>query len=244
VWKDRLSGQTGLFGMFEDTGDTPADRPLPNVPDWSADEQLKGEKEMLGIYVGGHPLDPHRDKVKELTPHNTTTLNDLARGVEVKICGILTGIARKRNKEGKLFGAMSLEDWYGSLEALVFASQYDGLEKYLVEDKAVMVRASILPEEGGPPRLNVQEIIPIELARVNYPSLIAIRAVLGPPDRPEALKQLMGRKPGDTAVRLRLEKPREFQVALDLQMKVKPDKEFYGEVEKICGKEAVEVLAG
>ncbi|MBL8216808.1 MAG: DNA polymerase III subunit alpha, partial [Bryobacterales bacterium] len=47
VWKDRLSGQTGLFGMFEDTGDTPADRPLPNVPDWSADEQLKGEKEML-----------------------------------------------------------------------------------------------------------------------------------------------------------------------------------------------------
>jgi len=242
VWKDRASGQVGLFGF--EMSDQPADPPLPNVPDWTPQEMLSGEKEMLGIYVTGHPLDPFRDKIRELTPHSTETLEGLARGTEVKLCGILTGIQRRRNKEGKLFAVMQLEDWIGSLEAMVFNSNFEALTPFLVEDKAVMVRAAVLPEENAAPRLNVQEIIPLELARVNYPSLISIRVSLGNPERALALRDLIGRKPGDTEVRLRLEKPREFSVILDLlATKVKPDKEFFSEVEKICGQEAVEVLA-
>jgi DNA polymerase-3 subunit alpha len=245
VWKDRLSGQVGLFGMDMDpSGANPTETALPNVPDWTASETLTGEKEMLGIYVTGHPLDPFRDKVPELTPYNSGNCEKLTRGTEIKVCGILTGIQRKRNKEGKLFGVMQLEDWYGSLEALVFNSQYEALQQYLVEDKAVMLRASVLPEENSSPRLNVQEIIPLEFARVNYPALIAIRVGLGNPDRAAALKELLKRKPGETDVRLRLEKPREFSVTLDTFVKIRPDKEFFKEVESICGKDSIEVLAG
>ncbi|MBL8173449.1 MAG: DNA polymerase III subunit alpha [Bryobacterales bacterium] len=241
--RDRLSGQTDLFGMMM-SPEEQADPELPRVPDWTQAEMLTGEKEMLGIYVTGHPLDPFAGKVKELTPYSTEGLENLARGTEVKICGILTGIQRRRNKEGKLFAVMQLEDWHGTLEAMVFNSQFDALTPYLVEDKAVMVRASVLPEENSAPRLNVQEIIPLELARVNYPSLISIRVGLGRPERAEALQTLIGRKPGDTGVRLRLDQPRDFSVVLDLTTKVKPDKEFFSEVEKICGSEAIEVLAG
>lgn len=242
VWRDRSSGQGGLFS-FDTAEEEHSDPPLPKVQEWLPSERLIGEKEMMGIYVTGHPLDPFRDKVKELTPHTTETLEGLTRGVEVKVCGILTGIQRKRNKEGKLFVIMQLEDWLGALEAMVFNSQYESLQQYLVEDKAVMVRASILPEENSAPRLNVQEIIPLELARVNYPTLISIRVGLGNPDRANALKDVIANKPGETGVRLRLEKSRDFSVVLDLTTKVKPDKEFLSEVEKICGAECVEVLA-
>jgi DNA polymerase-3 subunit alpha len=242
VMRDRLSGQVGLFGFDEPAGEQ-ADQPLPKVPAWTQQETLIGEKEMLGIYVTGHPLDPFREKIRDLTTYSTENLENLTRGTEVKICGILTGIQRRRNKEGKLFAVMQLEDWYGTLEAMVFNSQYEALLPQLVEDKAVMVRAAVLPEENAPPRLNVQDIIPVEIARVNYPTLISIRVGLGNPERAQALRELIGRKPGETDVRLRLEKARDFSVILDLTAKVKPDKEFLSSVQEICGAEAVEVLA-
>ncbi|MCS7026484.1 MAG: DNA polymerase III subunit alpha [Bryobacteraceae bacterium] len=242
VQKDRLSGQAGLFALEEGL-DRHVPPPLPELAEWSPAEKLAGEKELLGIYVTGHPLDPYREKVKELTEHTTETVEGLARGTEVKLCGILTHIQRRRNKEGKLFATLQLEDWYGSLEAMVFNTHFEALAPQLQEDRAVMVRAAVLPEENAPPRLSIQDIVPLELARVNYPSLISIRVGLGSPERAEALRALIARKPGETDVRLRLEKPRDFSVILDLAMKVRPDREFVHEVERICGAEALEVLA-
>src|SRR5579872_3860074 len=65
VWKDRASGQSGLFAML--TAEQPAaEHPLPKVPDWTGPEKLTSEKEMLGFYITGHPLDQYKDKVAEL----------------------------------------------------------------------------------------------------------------------------------------------------------------------------------
>ena len=130
---------------------------------------------------------------------------------------------------------------------MVFSTQYDRLLTYLaVEDQAVLVRALVLPEENGPPKLSVQDIIPLAVARVNLPTLISIRVpvgVNGTANKAEALNQLFERKQGETEVRLRLEKPRDFSVILDVTLKVRPDKEFWAEVERICGPESLEVLA-
>jgi DNA polymerase-3 subunit alpha len=245
AWKDRQSGQTGLFGMV---ADQPAhqEHPLPLLPDWTPQQKLSSEKEVIGIYVTGHPLDAYADKVAELSTHATETLEGLERGAEVAICGILTGIQRKRNREGKLWAAMRLEDRTGSVEAMVFTTQYDRLLTALVEDQAVLVRGLALPEENAPPKISVQDIVPLEVARVNLPTLISIRIPVGANgtvDKAEALNQLFTRKRGETEVRLRLEKPRDFSVILDVTPKVRPDKEFWAEVERICGPESVEILA-
>jgi DNA polymerase III subunit alpha len=138
---------------------------------------------------------------------------------------------------------MTLEDRHGSLDAMVFTTNYERLLQFLEEDKAVLIRAQVLPEEGGPPKLSVQDIVPLELARVHLPSLISIKVRLGAPERAEALTKLFERKQGETEVRLRLEQPRDFQVLLDLPMRVRPDKEFLAEVTRICGPETLEVLA-
>jgi len=245
AWKDRESGQTGLFGMM---ADQPAheEHPLPVLPDWTPQQKLASEKEVIGIYVTGHPLDAYSDKVAELSTHASETLEGLERGAEVAICGILTGIQRKRNREGKLWAAMRLEDRTGSVEAMVFTTQYDRLLTALVEDQAVLVRGLVLPEENAPPKISVQDIVPLEVARLNLPTLISIRIPVGSNgsiDKAEALNQLFARKRGETEVRLRLEKPRDFSVILDVTLKVRPDKEFRAEVERICGPESVEILA-
>jgi DNA polymerase-3 subunit alpha len=62
-------------------------------------------------------------------------------------------------------------------------------------------------------------------------------------DRAQALSELFGRKPGTAEVRLRLERPRDFSIILDVTTRVRPDKEFRAEVERICGPESMEILA-
>ncbi len=246
AWRDRLSGQSGLFGDLFGAGEEAPEAPLPNVPDLPSHDKLAGEKEVLGFYVTGHPLDQYKDKICELATHTTETIQDLEKGVEVKLCGILTGIQRKRTKEGKPWAAMTLEDVLGSVEAMVFASQYDKNLPMLGEDKAVLVKAQVLPEENASPKLSLQDIIPLELARVDLPTVIGIRVPLGANgngQKADELSQLFNRKQGATAIRLRLEKPRDFSVILDVPVKVRPDKEFRAEVARICGPEALEILA-
>ena len=245
AWKDRESGQAGLFGTSAGEAES-SEHPLPPLPDWTPQQKLASEKEVLGIYVTGHPLDEYAAKVSELATHSTETLEGLEKGVEVALCGILTGIQRKRNREGKLWASMQLEDRAGRVEAMVFTTQYDRLLAALVEDQAVLVRGLVLPEDNAPPKLSVQEIVPLRVARLDLPTLISIRVAVGAngiPDKAQALNQLFVQKPGETEVRLRLEKSRDFSVILDVTRKVRPDREFWAEVERICGPESVEILA-
>jgi DNA polymerase III subunit alpha len=243
--RDRESGQVGLFGEIMDEG--PHDAPLPNVPEWTEKDTLAGEKELLGYWVTGHPLDRYEEKIRELANHNTGTLEGLAKNTEVAVCGVLSGIARKRNKEGKPWAAMTLEDRGGAVEAMCFASQYERLAPMIVEDQAVLVRALALPEESGATKLSVQEIIPLDNARVDLPTVISIRVWVGrngEVDKAQALEELFRKKPGPTQVRFRLEAPRDFAVLLDVPLTVRPDKEFRAAVEAICGAEAIEKVAG
>ena len=244
AWRDRESGQAGLFGeVLEEQ----ADIPLPNVPDWTDKEKLAGEKELLGFWVTGHPLDRYEDKISELATHDTSTLEGLSKGVEVKLCGVFTGISRKRNKEGKPWAAAVLEDRIGAVEALVFATSYERLAAEVLEDQAVLVTGLVLPEDNGPPKLSVQNIVALDNARVDFDSAIAIRVWLGRnggQDRAQALDEIFRRKPGDTQVRLRLEAVRDFSVLLDVASKVRPDREFRAAVEAICGADCIERVAG
>lgn len=242
--RDRASGQAGLFAGFVE--EHKSRQPLPAVPDWTPKDKLDGEKETIGFYVTGHPLDEYRDKVAALQSHDSSSLEGLNRGEAVAICGLIAGVQRKRNKEGKLWASFQIEDWYGAAECLCFASSYEQLQAELVEDAAVLVRGQALPEENAPARISVKDMVPLAKARVALPRLISIRVGLSGTngaDKAAALTDLFGRKPGEAEVRLRLEKPRDFSVILDVTVRVRPDKEFCAEVERICGPQSMEVLA-
>jgi DNA polymerase III subunit alpha len=245
--RDRASGQSGLFADMM-AASTPAEHPLPNVPDLTSQQKLAGEKEMLGFYVTGHPLDNYMDKVCELATCTTDTIQEgeFEKGTEVKMCGILTSIQRRRNKDGKAWASMQLEDLKGTIEAMVFHTQYERLMNFLSEDQAVLVKATVMPEENAQPKLNVQDIIPLDNARVDLPTLISIRVWVGQNgnvERAAELNTLFAKKQGATEVRLRLEKPRDFSVILDVPVRVRPDREFRAEVARICGPESMEILA-
>ncbi|HWE50155.1 MAG TPA: DNA polymerase III subunit alpha [Bryobacteraceae bacterium] len=238
--KDRDSGQGGLFGGPAELQPEPA---LPRANDWTLKEKLNGEKELLGFYVTGHPLDSYEEKIAELATHDSSKLEDLEKGAEVALCGMLTGIQKRRNKEGKAWASLVIEDRLGNIEAMVFTTQYERLAAMLLEDQAVLVRGSALPEEGNPTKISIQEIVPLDLARVPLPSLIGIKVFVGRTDASK-LHELFARKPGDTQVRLRIESARDFSVVLDVPAKVRPDREFRAELTRLCGPDPMQVLGG
>jgi DNA polymerase-3 subunit alpha len=164
------------------------------------------------------------------------------------MCGVLTSVQRKRNREGKPWAALHLEDWAGRVDAMVFSNAYEEVVSELAVDKAVMVRGVALPEDGAPSKVSITGVVPLEVARLNLPRLISIRVFIGQEssateNRAGELVRLFENKPGEAEVRLRLEKPRDFSVILDVGARVRPDREFRAEVERICGSGAMEVLA-
>ncbi|MDP9053669.1 MAG: DNA polymerase III subunit alpha [Acidobacteriota bacterium] len=241
--KDRDSGQAGLFGggPAEHQHPEPA---LPRANDWTNKEKLQGEKELLGFYVSGHPLDSYEEKVCELATHDSSKLEGLEKGAEVALCGMITGVQKRRNREQKPWASLVIEDRAGSIDAMVFTTQFEALQNLLMEDQAVLIRGTALPEEGNPTKVSVKEIIPLDVARVPLPSLISVKVFVGRNgiDRASELHQLFTRKPGDTQVRLRIEAARDFSVILDVPSKVRPDREFRAELSRICGPDMMEVL--
>jgi DNA polymerase-3 subunit alpha len=241
--RDRNSGQSGLFGdLFGGNEEKHEEGELPKVPDWDASQKLTNEKELLGFYVSGHPLDRYLDKVNDLGTHNTSTLIGVDRGVEVKVCGLITGIQRKRNQKQELWAAMQLEDLHGTVDCMVFASKFESLSKYLEEDKAVMITAKVLVDEGSAPRLSIQDLVALDNARVKLPAMLNLKIRLTDSEdkRALALAELVKRKPGPASVRIILEKSRDFSLTLDLTSKVRADKEFQGELSKLFGSTSYE----
>ncbi|HVV44936.1 MAG TPA: hypothetical protein VHC72_07010, partial [Bryobacteraceae bacterium] len=241
--RDKASGQGGLFGGMMESHPEPQ---LPKAPQETLREKLSGEKEMLGFYVTGHPLDAYEEKIAELATHDSTKLEGLEKGAEVAMCGVLTGIQRRRTKEGKPWALATIEDRSGTTEGLVFSTSFETLGPLMIEDQAVLIRGMALPEEDNPTKVSIKEIIPLDVARISLPSLISIKVFVGRNgiDRPAELLNLFTRKPGETQVRLRLENPRDFSVILDVPTKVRPDKEFKAEIERICGPSMLDVLGG
>ena len=241
--RDEELGQGSLFGGAA-AGDEGKLASLPDVEEWSATERLACEKEMLGFYVTGHPLDSFEEAVEEVGTHTTTSLDKVDNGRTVSVCGVLHSVQRRRNKEGRPWASAVLEDRDGSVELLVFANQFEGLEERLVQDQPVLVTGSVRAEESSGRRVSVEEVTLLKNARAPQPEHACVSLTLrGDSDVGSVasrLRELVDGHPGQTNLSLRLERPRQYAVVLDIDARVNPDRKFRKQVEGLCGQDALE----
>ena len=119
-----LSGQAACSATSRRRA--PPEKPLPKVPDWTAEEKLAGEKEMLGFYVTGHPLD-RIAKGEGAGDARQRKLEGLDEGDEVALCGVLTGHPAKAQQGGQAVGVDADRGLAGAVEGMVFATTYERL---------------------------------------------------------------------------------------------------------------------
>lgn len=156
--KARNSNQMSFFDMLsEDDYQNAVQINIPDVPEYSSAENLKLERELLGIYVSGHPLDEVRDLMQKINLLECTEINEDLDGQRVRMGGLITNIRFQTTKSGGLMAYAMLEDLTGRLELLIFPKSLPELRPYLEEDHLLLVngRLSALEEE---PKLFVESL--------------------------------------------------------------------------------------
>ena len=153
--KSNIAGQMSLFDMFEEKHDKVN---VPNVPEYDKEELLAYEKEVLGVYVSGHPMDDYEVLwQKHITNVSADFINEednppkVMEGQKATIGGIITGKTVKNTKSGKMMAFITVEDVFGAVEVLVFPRDYEKYRAQAVEDNKVFVtgRVNINEEENG-----------------------------------------------------------------------------------------------
>ncbi len=134
--QDVAAGQGSLFGETPTTA--PADQPLPDVPPWTEAERLAREKEYLGFFISGHPLDRFRDVVEATGTRTTATLGQWSEH-SVAVAAVATAVKRQISKKtGKEYARVTIEDFHGTAEALVFPDAWARLNQVIRTDAALL----------------------------------------------------------------------------------------------------------
>ncbi|HEV2323216.1 MAG TPA: DNA polymerase III subunit alpha [Terracidiphilus sp.] len=258
--KDAAQGQTGLFGLF-DEGPAHARKngdDLPRVADWEESERLANEKEVLGFFVSGHPLDKYAEKIRNLTGV-ITTAEALERkpperrwggqtdpADEIQVAGIIHGLrVQKSKRDQKLYAQAMLEDAAGKIELICFARDYERLQAQLRIEAPVLVRGVLMGDEDAASKIAVSQVQPLESVQVKLPEGVRIRVSLdrATEEMLAALKSAADAAPGPGKVMLHLQQKGEYEVILEPEgMSVAADRGWVDRVEELVGKGAVQAF--
>jgi len=237
--RDREQGQSSLFGRMDDGPAPAATERIRDVPDWGEGERLAFEKESLGFFITGHPLERFRSELAQWATATTGRLLEMADGREVSLGGIITGLRPIKTRKGDRMASFVLEDLEGGVEALVFPETYKKVGERLADDQVVLVKGKAEVLDEGKARLLVSEVLPLDQAKLAEARFVTIRVPVPAWDRTkgERLRDILGSHRGECPVTLELVEPGAFAVAVapSTYFKVRPDAAFRDEVEALLG---------
>jgi DNA polymerase-3 subunit alpha len=168
VARDLRAGQQALFDAGED--DLPPPR-LPEAPELTDRERLQGEKESLGFYLSGHPLESHHETLANYGNVSVAGLKKLPDRSEVTLGGLFTGVAvrviRTGKRAGEKMASAHFEDLSGRVTVVLFPDAYQANASLLDEDRPVFVRGKV-DQRRETPNLMVDEIIPMDQAATTF----------------------------------------------------------------------------
>jgi DNA polymerase-3 subunit alpha len=263
--RDKEFGQTDLFGGDDSGLPSAATVPLPVVPDWSEVEQLNFEKEVLGLFWSGHPIDRFAADLAEYGARTTADLvptrddeeppllaaaagqappaaNGHGRngrgGEEVSIGGIVSGLRPLKTRKGDRMCVFVLDDATGSVEVVVFPEAFKQFGHMADSGQMVLVKGKFERDDESA-RILASEIAPISMVRERLATSVAIRLSTPPHNRAtfEQLWDLLSRHKGDRRVAFVIhEQERHIRVTADVNgIRVRPSEQLVADVEKICG---------
>src|SRR5919197_2342554 len=254
--RDQQSNQIDIFAMLG----APANGPkkpgdiYPQVQEWSAGESLAFEKEALGFYITGHPLDKYDKVIKKISSNTIAELKEKASAGEVKLGGVVSALKLKNTKKGDRYGSFNLEDKSGFVEVVAWPDVYKKTAELLNSDDPIFVKGRM---EVGEDRIQVfaNDITPLaqELskARLNGGASgdfkrngnnervdLYVRESEVSPDELIQLRETLLEYPGSCTVFLHLIAQSENETIIELpnQVRVTSTPELEATVEKLFGR--------
>ncbi|MGD0547615.1 MAG: DNA polymerase III subunit alpha, partial [Terracidiphilus sp.] len=256
--RDAAQGQSGLFGIFDEGPKKAQGDDLPKVAEWEESERLAHEKEVLGFFVSGHPLDKYAEKLRNLVgvisvaealerkPPEKSWGRQADPADEIQVAGMILGLrVQKTKREGKLYAQAALEDATGKIELVCFPRDYERLAGQLKMEAAVLLRGTLTGDEDAAPKIAVSGIQSLDEVQVKLPTMLRIRINLerATEEMLVSLKSAADAAPGPGKVMLNLEKRDEYTVILEPEgMSVAADRGWVERVEELTGRGTVQLM--
>jgi len=158
------SAQVSMFDNVE--GEEVEEPPIPSCEEWSTLEKLNQEKEVVGIFISGHPLDDFKLEIENFGRGNISYLNDLekVKNKEMALAAICTGVQDRMTKTGKPFGILEVEDYHASYSFFVFGEDYIKLKPYFVQGQYLFIKGKVQPKKWAKDESDIEfKIHSIEL---------------------------------------------------------------------------------
>ncbi|MGQ0575172.1 MAG: DNA polymerase III subunit alpha [Pseudonocardia sp.] len=240
-------GQFDLFGSMDGTG--PGDDPFAGVFDvkvpadeWDAKHRLAVEREMLGLYVSGHPLHGVEQVLAAKADTQIAAIleGEVADGAQVTVGGILAGVNRRVNKNGEPWASAQLEDLAGGIEVLFFPRCYQVVGVDVAEDAIVLLKARVSRRDDRVSLIVNDLAVPDLAAAVpgapGTPVKVSMRTELCTPQRVSKLKDVLANHPGTSEVHLALVSAgRSTVLRLDEGLRVAHSPSLMGDLKALLG---------
>ncbi len=244
--RDRQSGQTTLFSMFteSETKKELGDEELPDATRWSEHDMLKGEKELLGFYISGHPLTIHEWTLNHFAEARVSTVAQLDSGTMTRVGGLITQLKKRfTKKDQRPMASFRLEGLEGAVDVVVYPDTYETYMRFLEEDATVLVCGQLDKEREV--KIKAQEIYDLGEAPDHFGKLVYIhipehRAI---PEVYAKLKKLFVEHAGNTEINICLVFPDGQKVFMDTAgtYRVRPNGRFVHAVNQLLGEDSVYV---
>ena len=228
--KKNLTGQLSLFDFMEQSDEISENMiAYPNIDEYSRQELLAYEKEVLGTYVSGHPLEEYGDIIgagitklsSDFQLDEETGLPQVEQESVEVVAGIIAGKTVKTTKNNTLMCFITLEDTEGQVEVIVFPKDYERYRNILVEDSKIFVRGRVSVEEEKPAKLICQKIVVIpdknQLQSESEELWIRYKSIDSVQDNELKLEQLIKAYPGSASIVIYCEQEKKIKKLSDAE---------------------------
>jgi DNA polymerase III subunit alpha len=244
--RDKASGQISLFGAA--AGNLPsaaAAIPLPDVAEWPEKDKLAHEKETVGFYITGHPLDNYRKEFKAVVDAELVAVADWGEGQPIRVGGMVRTCKDHKSKKGARMAFVTLEDTTGTIEVVVFPETFSQCGHLLTGVEPLVVQGTVKKDERGV-KIIADAIDSLSLAREKYTASARILLQAERLDRRllESLKKVARRYNGHCPVSftLHFEGRGEVDIEASEDFAIRPCPEFSREMEELLGFPAVSYM--
>ena len=259
----QAAGQNDMFGMSDETVQTVPDQIIPDASEeWDEQLRLQGEKETLGLYLTGHPINRY---LNEFSGVGISRISDLAMdgdsgagnkgygkkgGIKVMIAGLVISSSHRMTQRGRM-GTVLLDDSTARIEVTLFSEAYEEYRELLAADKILVVTGSLNYDEyRGGLTIRADQVLEFEQARSLYAMAIQLdTAKLNGSVNPELLNKIQGilktYQGGNCNIRLRMVRPDSHGILeFGDEWKVTPTDELLRRLERLFDPEAVKMIYG
>ncbi|MBN2159432.1 MAG: DNA polymerase III subunit alpha [Spirochaetes bacterium] len=241
--EDLASGQGNLFGGADDAGSPGVHIELLDIPEWHENEKLAREKEVLGLYISGHPLAQYEKEIRMFSSVSLSNLSAGYNGKTVSIVGILTNLQIKRaQKTGKRYALAELEDMDSSVGVIFFEKVLSKNEALITAGGPVMVTGTIEAESETAMKLIATGVKSLKEVRKNSISAVHIRLdALGVDDDIlKSLESIFTRHKGDCPIYFHVNvKEGEKVIRAHPTYNVRPSESLMKDLSQVIGQESL-----